>query len=340
MSSTKSVESVGVVGATGAVGMEMIKVMIKLDFPAEKLRLFGNRSAGTIVPAGKFGDIEVEPFSVAAAQECNIVLLAVSGSFAKQNAPLIQGGPKNTVIIDNSSAFRYNDDIPLVIPEINSEKVTGATLIANPNCTTAIAAMVLWPLHQKYKLRKIIMSTYQAASGAGIEGMKELEDGVAEYVKTKTVPDPSVFQHPLPFNVIPHIDAFQDNGYTKEEMKVSWEMTKICSLGKDVKISCTAVRVPTLRAHSEAIVIETEERIDPAECREYLRSAEGVTVVDDPANGLYPLPAKASGDDNVHVGRIRSSLIFGEHGIEFFVSGDQLLRGAALNAVLIAQKLL
>merc|ERR1712060_275394 len=151
--------------------------------------------------------------------------------------------------------------------------------VANPNCTTAIGAMALWPLHEKYKLKKVLMSTYQAASGAGAEGMAELETGLAAYVETGKCSPPEFFAHQLPFNVIAHIDAFQENGYTKEEMKVTWELQKIFQLSDDVKISCTAVRVPTLRAHSEAIVIETEEPVDPAEAREVLRTAEGVKVV-------------------------------------------------------------
>merc|ERR1719231_1407985 len=198
-----------------------------------------------------------------------------------------------------------NPDVPLVIPEINGEAGSKASLIANPNCTTAIGAMALWPLHQKYKLKKVLMSTYQAASGAGAEGMSELEDGLGEYAKSGKVPSPEVFKYQLPFNVIPQIDAFQPNGFTKEEMKVTWELQKICGLSDDVKVSCTAVRVPTLRAHSEAITIETELPINPDEARELLRGSEGVKVVDDPAQLLYPMPLNATGQDDVEVGRIR-----------------------------------
>merc|ERR1712039_256312 len=228
------------------------------------------------------GDITVEPFSVEAARECDIVLIAVSGGFSEEFSPQIRDGPKNTAVIDNSSAFRYKDDVPLVVPEINGGKNCEATLIANPNCTTAIGAMALWPLHQKYKLKKVIMSTYQAASGAGAEGMAELESGLKAHVTEGQVPPPEVFAHQLPFNVIPQIDAFQENGYTKEEMKVTWELQKIFGLPDDVKVSCTSVRVPTLRAHSESIIIETEKPIDPDEAREVLRKVDGVKVVDDP----------------------------------------------------------
>merc|ERR1712039_1030143 len=284
------------------------------------------------------GDITVEPFSVEAARECDIVLIAVSGGFSEEFSPQIRDGPKHTAVIDNSSAFRYKDNVPLVVPEINGGKNSEATLIANPNCTTAIGAMALWPLHQQYTLKKVIMSTYQAASGAGAEGMAELEEGLAAYVKEGAVSKPEYFAHQLPFNVVPQIDAFQENGYTKEEMKVTWELQKIFGLPDDVKVSCTAVRVPTLRAHSETIVIETEEPVDPAEARKVLENADGVKVVDDPESLEYPMPLNATGKYDVEVGRIRSSLVFGDHGLEFFLSGDQLLRGAALNAVIIGEQ--
>jgi len=231
------------------------------------------------------------------------------------------------------------EHVPLVVPEINGETIPNGALVANPNCTTAVGAMALWPLHQKYKLKKVIMSTYQAASGAGAEGMQELVDGLDAFSKTGQVSKPEFFAHQLPFNVIPQIDAFQPNGFTKEEMKVTWELQKICGLSDDVKVSCTAVRVPTLRAHSEAITIETELPINPDDARELLRGAEGVKVVDDPAQLLYPMPLNATGQDDVEVGRIRQSIVFGDHGLDFFVSGDQLLRGAALNAVLIAERM-
>merc|ERR1719373_855656 len=315
----------------------MLKCLEERQFPTESVRLFAKR-AGTVVKTSAFGDITVEPFSVEAAQECEIVLMAVSGGFSQEFSPQIRGGPKHTAVIDNSSAFRYTDDVPLVVPEINGGENCEATLISNPNCTTAIGAMALWPLHQKYTLKKVIMSTYQAASGAGAEGMAELEEGLAAYVKEGAVSEPEYFAHQLPFNVIPQIDAFQENGYTKEEMKVTWELQKIFGLPDDVKVSCTAVRVPTLRAHSESITIETEKPIDTESARKVLEEAEGVKVVDDPGSLKYPMPLNATGEADVEVGRLRTSLVFGDHGLEFFVSGDQLLRGAALNAVIIAEQ--
>jgi aspartate-semialdehyde dehydrogenase len=226
--------------------------------------------------------------------------------------------------------------VPLVVPEINGEETKKSKLIANPNCTTAIGLMALWPLHKLFGLKKIIMSTYQAASGAGQPGMDELKEGTKVVLEGGTATN-QIFAHPLPFNVIPHIDKFQDNGYTKEEMKVTWESRKICGLADDFPVSCTAVRIPTIRAHSESIIVETEKKVDVAAARKALADAPGVKLVDDVSNNQYPMPLTATGQYDVEVGRLRQSLIFGDHGLEFFVCGDQLLRGAALNAVLVAE---
>jgi aspartate-semialdehyde dehydrogenase len=229
-------------------------------------------------------------------------------------------------------------DIPLVVPEINGEETKKSKLIANPNCTTAIGLMALWPLHKLFGLKKIIMTTYQAASGAGQPGMDELTDGTKAYLNGET-PTNSIFAYPLPFNVIPQIDKFQDNGYTKEEMKVTWESRKICGFPEDFPISCSAVRIPTIRAHSEVIIIETEKPVDVKKAQEALDQAPGVKLVDDPSTLSYPQPRTATGQYDVEVGRMRKSLIFGDYGLEFFVCGDQLLRGAALNAVLVAEEM-
>ena len=235
------------------------------------------------------------------------------------------------------SAFRYEKDVPLCVPEINAEATKGSKLIANPNCTTAIGLMALWPLHKLFGLKKVIMSTYQASSGAGQPGMDELKEGTrAVLMGERDVAENKIFAHPLPFNVIPHIDKFQENGYTKEEMKVTWETRKICDLPDDFPVSCTAVRIPTYRAHSESIVVETEKPVDIAAARKALEEAPGVKLVDDTEAGLYPMPLTATGQYDVEVGRLRKNLCF-ENGLEFFVSGDQLLRGAALNAVLVAE---
>lgn len=331
--------TVGIVGATGAVGREIIECLSKRKGHSRlnitELKLFvSERSAGQKLTS-QFGELLLEEFSVKSARTCDFVFLAVSGEFAQRYVPEItkDGGP---IVIDNSSAFRYESHVPLVVPEINAKALQGARIVANPNCTTAIAAMALWPLHQRFSLRKIIISTYQAASGAGSEGITELIEGTAAKLQGEDISS-KVFAHPLPFNLIPHIDKFQENGYTKEEMKVVWEMKKIFGLSDEVKISCTAVRIPTIRAHSESISIETEKQISVLEARTILSQSPGVRLMDDPLHNIYPMPLTASSKDDVEVGRIRQSLVFGDHGLDFFVCGDQLLRGAALNAVLIAE---
>jgi aspartate-semialdehyde dehydrogenase len=278
----------------------------------------------------------IEEFSVDAARECDVVFLAVSGDFALEYAEKISadGG---ALVIDNSSAFRYNDKVPLVVPEINAEvaRRMKAKLIANPNCTTAIALMALAPLHEAFGIKRCIMSTYQAASGAGAPGMRELEEGVKDKIEGRPVAN-DVFAHPLPFNVIPHIDKFLDDKYTKEERKVTWETRKIMGL-PDLPVSCTCVRIPTLRAHAESITIETEKPIDMAVAMKSLNDSPGVTVADSPEDNLYPMPITATKLYDVEVGRVRKNDVFGENGLDLFVCGDQLLRGAALNAVLIAE---
>ena len=336
-------KKIGVIGATGAVGIEMVKVLKDRDFPVGELHLFASeRSAGKKLET-PFGEIEVELFSIEAAKEMDFVFLAVSGDFAKEYAPQIatddpsaDSGQGGTIVIDNSSAFRYDDAYPLVIPEINPDDAKKGRLIANPNCTTAILAVALYPLHKAFGVKRAIVSTYQATSGAGAEGMAELEEQAKNYLEGKEVKN-EFFAHPIPFNLIPHIDKFQENGFTKEEMKVTWETQK--TFGEpDFKISCTAVRIPTFRAHAEACTIETEKEITPEAAREVLAAAPGVKVVDDTENNQYPMPLTATEQSDVEVGRIRSSLVF-ENGLDFFVCGDQLLKGAALNAVQIAELL-
>lgn len=327
MSSDSATYSVGIVGATGAVGKEIVGVLEKRKFPASSLRIFGSkRSAGSEIKT-EFGDVTVELFDVDKARECDVVFLAVSGDFALEHAEALSAGEDGAVVIDNSSAFRYKEGIPLVVPEINGDKTKGAKLIANPNCTTAIGLMALWPLHKLFKLKKVIMSTYQAASGAGQPGMDELKEGTRAVISgERDVAENSIFAHPLPFNLIPHIDKFQENGYTKEEMKVTWETRKICDLADDFPVSCTAVRIPTYRAHAETIIVETEEPVDIEKAREALASSPGVKLVDDTDNSEYPMPMTATGQYDIEVGRLRESIVF-DNGIEFFVCGDQLLRG-------------
>ena len=324
---------VAVVGATGAVGTEMISVLHRRDFPVSELMLFASERSAERQLETPFGTRTVKPFTLEAAREADVILLAVSGDFAKQHARGL--GEKGGVVIDNSSAFRYDADVPLVVPEINGHLACGQRLIANPNCTTAVLVMALSPLSAAFGLKKVIVSTYQATSGAGVAAMEELKTQTRNYLEGAPVGHEH-FVHPIAFNVIPHIDSFQDNGYTREEMKVVWETRKILDV-PDLPVSCTAVRIPTFRAHAESVTIETEKPVDPAVARQILSESRGVRVVDDPAGARYPMPLTATGAFDVEVGRIRQNLIFGVHGLDLFVCGDQLLKGAALNAVQIAE---
>lgn len=324
---------VAVVGATGAVGTEMVTTLYNRKFPVGQLDLYASERSAERTVETPFGALTVKPFTLDAARQADIILLAVSGDFAKSYAHALteQGG----VVIDNSSAFRYDADIPLIVPEINGHLAKGARLIANPNCTTAILVVALAPIDRAFRLKKVIVSTYQATSGAGAAGMAELRQETANALAGRPVGHKH-FVHPIAFNVIPHIDSFQDNGYTREEMKVVWESRKILDRS-DLALSCTAVRIPTFRAHAESVTIETEVEINPAAVVTLLMDAPGVTVVDDPAAAAYPMPLTATGQYNVEVGRIRRNLVFGHHGLDLFVCGDQLLKGAALNAVQIAE---
>ncbi|WP_457630311.1 aspartate-semialdehyde dehydrogenase [Oceanithermus sp.] len=326
---------VAIVGATGAVGKELLKVLEERNFPLDELKLYASpRSAGrTVTFRGEPLTVEVTPEGPVPA---DIVLASAGGGVSKKLAPLWSS--EGAVVVDNSSAWRYDPEVPLVIPEINPEAVRRHRgIIANPNCTTAILAVALWPLHRAFGATNVVVSTYQATSGAGAEGMQELLDETRNYLEGKPVGH-KVFQHPIAFNVIPHIDAFQDNAYTREEMKVVWETRKIFD-EPDMKISCTAVRIPTLRAHSEAATVLFEKPVTPEAARAVLEKSPGVEVVDEPAANRYPMPLTATGKWNVEVGRIRQNLAF-ENALDFFVSGDQLLKGAALNAVQIAELLL
>ena len=325
---------VGVIGATGAVGKELVEVLGKRRFPVTALKLFASaRSAGTR-QATPWGEVEVEAFTPEAAKGLDLALLAVSGDFAKAHARALAA--EGVAVVDNSSALRLEADVPLVVPEVNAAAIGNHKLIANPNCTTAILVVALEPLRREFGLKRVIVSTYQAASGAGAEGMQELEQETRRVLLEGGKPGNAVFAWPLPFNVIPQIDSFQPNGYTREEMKVAWESRKIMGL-PDLLVSCTAVRIPTFRVHGEAVTIETERPVTPEAARAVLAKAAGVKVVDDPANKLYPMPITATGQDDVEAGRIRANPVFGDHGLDLFLCGDQLLKGAALNAVQIAE---
>jgi aspartate-semialdehyde dehydrogenase len=327
---------VAVVGATGAVGIEMIKTLEKRQFPLGKLTLLASaRSAGKKL---KFGgtDTVVTELSKDSFIGIDIALFSAGGNISKEFAPI--AARAGCVVIDNSSAFRMDDTVPLVIPEINASDVKKHRgIIANPNCTTAITLMALYPLHQAFNVKRIFASSYQAVSGTGAKAIEELERQVHEVVHGKPVTK-EVYPHQIAFNVLPHVDSFLPSGYTKEEMKMENEGRKIMH-HPSFRASVTCVRVPVYRAHSVAVSAEFEKPMTVDAAREVLKKAPGLDVVDDPENKEYPLPLYVAEKYNCEVGRLRKDCAL-ENGLCFWVAGDQLLKGAALNAVQIAEVLL
>jgi aspartate-semialdehyde dehydrogenase len=326
---------VAVVGATGAVGVEMIKTLEKRNFPVSKLTLLASaRSAGKKL---KFrGEtIPVQELTRDSFTGIDVALFSAGGSISKEFAPL--AARSNCVVVDNSSAFRMDDSVPLVVPEINASDVKRHSgIIANPNCTTAITLMALYPLHQAFGVTRIFASSYQAVSGTGAKAIEELERQVNEIVSGKPVTK-EVYPHQIAFNVLPHVDSFLSDGYTKEEMKMQNEGRKIMH-HPSFRASVTCVRVPVYRAHSVAVSAEFEKPVTVEAAREVLKKAPGLDVIDDPANKAYPLPLHTAELYNCAVGRIRKDCAM-DNGLCFWVSGDQLLKGAALNAVQIAEEL-
>lgn len=327
---------IGIVWATGAVGQELIPLLERRKFPVTELRLFGSKNSEGKILETPYGNRTAQILSESGIGGLDALFFAASSEVSAEWCP--RATKQWIICIDKSSRFRMDPSVPLVVPEVNSQTIGNNLLIANPNCTTSIAAVVLWPLHEALSLRRVIMSTYQAASGAGKPAMEELENATCARLNGEDF-SPQEFSQNLAFNLIPHIDNFTENAYTKEEMKVTHELRKILWT-PHMPIECTAVRVPILRAHSESITIETEKLFVVNEVRKILGSAPGVEVVDDPAHNIYPMPSCVEWRDNVHVGRIRQSLAFGDHGGTFFVSGDQLLKWAALNAAQILEYIL
>lgn len=330
--------NVAVAGATGAVGVEMLETLEKRNFPVASIKLLASaRSAGKKM---KFrgGEITIEEMKPESFKGVDIALFSAGSDVSKQYRQACADA--GCVMIDNSSAFRMDDDVPLVIPEINPEDAfKHHGVIANPNCTTAIMAVAVYPLHKAKGLKRLIASTYQAASGGGAPAMQELLDQTREVLNGAERVEPKVMAQQIAFNLFPHIDSFQPNGYTKEELKMVNETRKIMHI-PDLMLTCTSVRVPIMRAHSESLNLEFEQEISPEEAREILSKAPGVIVRDDPANKVYPMPIDATGKFDVIVGRIRQDISRNDkRGLEIFVSGDQLLKGAALNAVQIAEVL-
>jgi aspartate-semialdehyde dehydrogenase len=327
---------VAIVGATGAVGVEMIKTLEKRKFPVGKLTLLASaRSVGkTLCFRGK--EVAVQELTKDSFKGIDIALFSAGGSISKEFIPIaVKAG---CVVVDNSSAFRMDDSVPLVVPEINAADVKKHKgIIANPNCTTAITLMALYPLHKAFGVKRVFASSYQAVSGTGAKAIAELKRQVEQVVAGKTVTK-EVYPHQIAFNVLPHIDVFTANGYTKEEMKMENEGRKIMH-HPSFKASVTCVRVPVYRAHSIAVTAEFEKPITVAAAREVLKKAPGLDVVDNPEKKEYPLPLYVAEKYNCEVGRIRKDCAL-ENGLSFWVVGDQLLKGAALNAVQIAEELI
>jgi aspartate-semialdehyde dehydrogenase len=326
---------VAIAGATGAVGTELLSVLERRNFPVASLRpLATSRSLGrTIQFHGE--SIPVQELSENSWDGIDLAFFSAGGETSRKFVPLARVA--GAIVIDNSSVFRMEPDVPLVIPEINGQDVRQHRgIIANPNCTTAITLMALYPLHRAFSVRRIVAASYQAVSGSGARAIAELKEQAECMVKNLST-KAGVYPHPIAFNLLPHVDLFLDDGYTKEERKMQNESRRIMHL-PDFRASATCVRVPVFRAHSVAVNAEFERPVSTDEAFEVLAKAPGLELVDEPVSNKYPMPLSAAGKDNCHVGRVRRDCAF-ENGLAFWVCGDQLLKGAALNAVQIAELL-
>ena len=335
---------VAVAGATGAVGQEFMQVLHDLDFPAAEVRALASaRSAGKKIPFEGCGQVEageltVQEMTPEAFEGVDIALFSAGAGVSKQMREAVTAA--GAVMIDNSSAFRMDEDVPLVVPEVNPDDVKWHNgVIANPNCTTIIMSLPCKALHDLAPIKRIVVSSYQAASGAGAPAMAELYDQTREYLDGKRSDELTVkaFAHQIAFNCIPHIDVFLEDGSTKEEWKMVVETKKI--FHAEIAVAPTCVRVPSLRSHAESVNLEFAEPISLDAAREALKAFPGVTVMDDPANNVYPMPALLAGTDDVYVGRLRTDPTIA-NGLQFWCVGDQIRKGAALNATQIAQLLL
>ena len=330
--------NVAIVGASGAVGQEFLKVLEQRDFPIDELRLFGSKRSAGSTCTFKGRDIEIRELrhDTEDFKDIQVAFVSAGGSVSKEYAADITRF--GAVMIDNSSAFRMDPEVPLVVPEVNPEDALTRPrgIIANPNCSTIIMVVALKAIENLSHIKRVYVSTYQAASGAGASAMAELVEQTRQSIDGEPV-TVNKFAHQLAFNLIPHIDVFTPNGYTKEEMKMYDETRKI--LHSDVRCSATCVRVPALRCHSEAIWVETGRPVSPAEATEAFAKFPGMTLMDKPLENIYPMPLFLQGKDDVYVGRIRED-IANENGLSFWVVSDQIRKGAALNAVQIAEYLI
>jgi aspartate-semialdehyde dehydrogenase len=326
---------IAIVGATGAVGAELLDVLERRGFPVGRLLpLSSRRSAGKTV---SFCDAEIpaQELSSTSFDGIDLAFFSAGGEISRRYGPIARAA--GAIVIDNSSVFRMDPEVPLVIPEINGKDVQQHSgVIANPNCTTAVALMALYPLHRAFGVRRVFAASYQAVSGSGARAISELRLQ-CEAAAAKQPQVAEVYPHPIAFNVLPHVDSFLPGGYTKEEMKMQYEGRRIMHLPHFLA-SVTCVRVPVYRAHSIAVSAEFERPVSIAEAREALANAPGIELVDEPLRNSYPMPLFTAGKDNCEVGRVRLDCAF-ENGLSFWVSGDQLLKGAALNAVQIAELL-
>ena len=328
---------VALAGATGAVGEEMLKCLEQRDFPVGELTLLASaRSAGRKL---RFRDREVtvQELGHDSFQGVDIALFSAGGSLSLEFGP--SAAAAGAVMIDNSSAFRMDPEVPLVVPEVNPEaaKTRPKGIIANPNCTTIVTIMGLNPLHRKFGLKSVIASSYQAVSGSGQAGIMELSDQVRALSEGRNDFTRNVYPHQIAFNVIPHVDQFMDGGYTREELKMLNEGRKILEL-PDLQVTCTCVRVPVYRSHSVSVTAQFERPVSVEEARVAYEGCPGIRVVDDPANALYPTPLDTTEKDDCLVGRIREDMVL-ENALALWVVGDQVRKGAALNAVQIAELL-
>ncbi len=324
--------NIAVVGATGVVGSTFLKVLEERDFPFENIYMMASaRSAGkTVTFKGKEYVVE-ELNEHSFEKDIDIALFSAGGSTSEKYAPI--AAKCGVTVVDNSSQWRMDPEVPLVVPEVNADDIKwNKGIIANPNCSTIQAMVVLKPLHDKYKIKRVIYSTYQAVSGSGVKGITDLQEGLKGNDKCEA------YAHPIAGNCIPHIDLFLENGYTKEEMKMINETHKILN-DDTIKVTATTVRVPVFDSHSESINIEFENPIDVDEVREVLANYPGIVVQDDPANNVYPLARNAAGTNEVYVGRIRRDFSV-ENGINLWCVADNIRKGAATNAIQIAEELI
>jgi aspartate-semialdehyde dehydrogenase len=327
---------IAIAGATGAVGSEFLRVLERRCFPVASIRLLSSsRSAGKSLRfSGE--SIAVEELTGRSFDKIDIAFFSAGSDVAKKYAPLAREA--GAIVIDNSTAFRMDADVPLVIPEINAGDVRDHRgIIANPNCTAAVALMAIYPLHRAFGVRRVIAASYQAVSGTGARAIAELTKQIEAIAQDRISP-PEIYPHQIAFNVLPHVGSFGPSGYTSEEEKFQNEGRKIMHL-PEFKASVTCVRVPVYRAHSVAVNAEFDRPVSVEQAREVLAKSPGLELIDEPHNNRYPMPLDVAGKDNCAVGRVRRDCAF-ENGLSFWVSGDQLLKGAALNAVQIAELLL